>query len=247
LHAGKGAAATCVRIAMPTSPLPAVIVLLAACWSGTVHGDAAPFAPQPFMEREPEPRRPRRPLRAAPDIEPLPLKTFPCDAQGYTDRGDRDYAAHAYRAALASYEDALRCRPDPIVETSATLAACASHDAPRARTHFPRARHADQQLAVAVCARYGVDPHPLQPAPVASCPPLVSSASRPAPGCGIVRISSLTATEVLLDQDTVPTQLPATLHLAAGVHRFAFWGTRLCTRELEIRAGIRGTYDLACR
>ncbi|HEU0034507.1 MAG TPA: serine/threonine-protein kinase [Kofleriaceae bacterium] len=82
----------------------------------------------------------------------------PCAVDDSTQRGNEAFASGMYTAALAAYQDALRCSPDPQLTAKAYVAACSANDAGVARELFAKLPEGRRPVLSQVCLRHGIDP-----------------------------------------------------------------------------------------
>jgi tetratricopeptide (TPR) repeat protein len=91
-------------------------------------------------------------LRDGIDVATAPT----CDATPLHDRGVEESNRGQYAAALASFEQALRCKPSSDDLRLAYMAACNSKNATKARTYFDQLPHPQQTGLKPICARIGI-------------------------------------------------------------------------------------------
>jgi hypothetical protein len=75
-----------------------------------------------------------------------------CDASPLIDQGKTQFARGMYKAALTSFETALRCKADPDVSRFAAMAACKVGAADKARRYFVEAADNAQRAIEQACA-----------------------------------------------------------------------------------------------
>jgi serine/threonine-protein kinase len=78
-----------------------------------------------------------------------------CSASAIADRAAREAAAGKRSAALRTYDEAYRCRPDPVLLRRAFLVACAMQSRSQVRAYWARLAPADRAAAFPACAREG--------------------------------------------------------------------------------------------
>lgn len=94
----------------------------------------------------------------------------PCDADALRQKGDDHLATGMDAAALAAFEQSMKCRPDHELHRKAFLAACRSKNAPKAKLYYQRLPAASQGSLAAICTRLGIAvDEDAAPAPVATC------------------------------------------------------------------------------
>jgi serine/threonine protein kinase len=100
---------------------------------------------------------PTAPSQPAPS-PPLPPPPPPakCDVDALADRGQNQYAAGQYAAALASYEAAYACKPSPNWSEKAFVLACNLKNLAKAKLHWKRLPPAMKNRAVMICVRNGI-------------------------------------------------------------------------------------------
>ena len=81
-----------------------------------------------------------------------------CDAAKLKAKGDDHFQAGMDAAALAAYEAALRCKPDPAVIKLAYMAACRSKNERKAKAYFGKLPAAERSALAQVCIRNGISP-----------------------------------------------------------------------------------------
>jgi hypothetical protein len=87
-----------------------------------------------------------------------PPATASCDAAALAKKGDDNFGAGMFAAALAAYESSQQCKPDNMVLRKAGLAACRSKNGIKARAIIAKLP-GDMGLPVAqICIREGIDP-----------------------------------------------------------------------------------------
>ncbi len=95
-------------------------------------------------------------FKKAPKSQPPAVAA--CDAAALTKKGDANIGAGMFAAALASYEQALQCKPDKATLKKAGMAACRSKNGVKARAIIAKLP-GDMGLAIAqICVREGIDP-----------------------------------------------------------------------------------------
>ncbi len=137
----------------------------------------------------------------------ISLDTPTCDAAAAKKKGD-DYLGNGMdTAALAKYEESLRCKYDSTLVKTAYLAACRSKQVAKARLYFsklpPDASANYQQL----CLRFGIDPS--------------ASSSSAVENTGTLRLQSKPRAEVFLDGKAIGTT-PVTTTATAGKHKVTY-------------------------
>ena len=92
--------------------------------------------------------------RAASAGEPTPAA---CDANALKDKGMENINMGQHAAALAVFEQAIRCKSDPYLIQLAFMEACASHNSPKAKQYYKRMTGAQQAKFGQMCIRNKVE------------------------------------------------------------------------------------------
>jgi pSer/pThr/pTyr-binding forkhead associated (FHA) protein len=79
-----------------------------------------------------------------------------CDADSLRQKGDDHLSTGMDAAALAAFENSMRCRPDPTLFKKAFLAACRSKNAARAKYYYSKLPSTGNFAQM--CIRVGIDP-----------------------------------------------------------------------------------------
>jgi hypothetical protein len=93
---------------------------------------------------------------SAPAPPPSPPQPAKCDVDALANRGQNQYAAGQYAAALASYEAAHACKPSPDLSEKLFVLACNLKNLPKARLHWRRLLPAMKSRALMICVRNGI-------------------------------------------------------------------------------------------
>ena len=83
-----------------------------------------------------------------------------CDVAELTKKGDDRFGSGMFAAALASYEQALECKPETTTIKKAAMAACRSKNAAKARVLVGKLASDQRNAVLQICVREGIDALP---------------------------------------------------------------------------------------
>lgn len=155
--------------------------------------------------------------------------TGACDADLLRQKGEDALQIGADAAALASFEAALACKPEPALERFAFMAACRAKNAGSARRHYARLPASTTKGIGQICDRNGIMDY--------------ATAER----LGTLKVQASPPARILVDGADTGKTTPATLELLAGNHKVTFVvGEDKYTFGAVIEAGktLRLTKDL---
>jgi hypothetical protein len=133
--------------------------------------------------------------------------TKTCDADAAKAKGD-DYLNNGLdTAALAKFEESLRCKYDSELVKKAFLAACRSKSAAKAKLYFSKLPTNLSQNYVQICERFGIDP--------------TGSATVTKGTMGFLRIAAYPAAKIEID-GVLAGDAPLRKELPVGKHRVTF-------------------------
>jgi hypothetical protein len=84
---------------------------------------------------------------------PAPQK---CDADALVQRAKDEWAKRRYAVSLNTYEEAIQCRPDPVVVRKAFGLACEAHAVAKAKSFWKRLPAVSRAEAKVSCIRDGI-------------------------------------------------------------------------------------------
>ena len=79
-----------------------------------------------------------------------------CNYEELAEKGKNQYAIGQLVAALASYESALACKPDPAYAEKAFIIACNLPQVEKAKPFWKQMPPLMRQRALAICCRNGI-------------------------------------------------------------------------------------------
>jgi hypothetical protein len=126
-----------------------------------LHGGEAPRAPDLVGHADANVRLhvnacvPADPSTAA-GVAPIEPAATTCDAEAFKDKGINDLTTGQYAAALAQFEAAIRCKPDPRGYQLAYMAACNSRNVTKARTYYRRLSPDARARFAVMCIRNNI-------------------------------------------------------------------------------------------
>jgi|GEM_PF-2094881 len=129
-----------------------------------------------------------------------------CDAAAAKQKGDDFLSNGMDTAALAKYEESLRCKYDATLVKTAYLAACRSKQQAKAKLYFAKLPTDASSNYIQLCLRFGIDP---------------TASSSSVKDTGTVRLQSKPPAEVFLDGKALGTT-PVTATATAGRHKVTY-------------------------
>ncbi len=92
--------------------------------------------------------------------KPPPPAAASCDAAALAKTGDDHFAAGRFAGALASYEQAVKCKPEVATLRKGAMAACRSKNAAKARVMIGKLAPDQRSAVLQICVREGIDVSP---------------------------------------------------------------------------------------
>jgi len=124
-------------------------VRLTPCTPTTAEQPAQPEA----QAAQPEAQATSQPQPAPQQTKPAPTT---CNSGALAAKGQQLYSVGMFAAALATYELAWACKPDPDYATKAFILACNVPNAAKAKLFWKRISPARRQQAIGICIRNGI-------------------------------------------------------------------------------------------
>lgn len=162
---------------------------------------------------------------------PFAFAATTCDAKALEEKGINAFGAGKHAQALASFEQALACKPgDARLVKLSFMASCELKDLAKARTFWRQLAANEQATLVQICMRSGINPDDLN----GDAPALEGKLGDD----GVANIYCRPEAKLLIDGVDTGQTTPAHLQLRAGKHKVTFVvGQDRFTYPLTIRAG----------
>lgn len=162
---------------------------------------------------------------------PFAFAATTCDAKALEEKGINAFGAGKHAQALASFEQALACKPgDARLVKLSFMASCELKDLAKARTFWRQLAANEQATLVQICMRSGINPDDLN----GDAPALEGKLGDD----GVANIYCRPEAKLLIDGVDTGQTTPAHLQLSAGKHKVTFVvGQDRFTYPLTIRAG----------
>jgi hypothetical protein len=162
---------------------------------------------------------------------PFAFAATTCDAKALEEKGINAFGVGKHALALASFEQALACKPgDARLVKLSFMASCELKDLSKARTFWRQLAANEQATLVQICMRSGINPGDLN----GDAPALEGKLGDD----GVANIYCRPEAKLLIDGVDTGQTTPAHLQLRAGKHKVTFVvGQDRFTYPLTIRAG----------